>query len=229
MSASAIIFLRHGRTAYNAEGRLQGQVDIPLDEVGRWQAAMSAVELAARVRTGLREGGRIRIVSSDLMRAAATAEALGRELGASVETDERLREQAFGEWEGLTRDEIKERWPEEAAAWLSGGVRGGEGSESRTQVGDRVAEITGEVVDAARRQDAVILVSHGAAITAGITTLLGLNPEEWRGIQGLDNAYWSVMTRGLSGHSRSGRWRLAAHNHGPDVPPARWRTGPASD
>lgn len=226
MTAGTLIFLRHGRTAYNAEGRLQGQVDIPLDDIGQWQAATAAEELAGRVRAMLQPDSTVRIVSSDLMRAAATAEALGAHLDVSVEFDERLREQAFGEWEGITRDEIMERWPEEATTWLAGGARGGEGAESRVETGDRVAEIATEVAHAGRKQDIAILVSHGAAITSGITTLMGLNPEGWRGLQGLDNAYWSVLVSSSTNRTGSGGWRLAAHNHGPQVPIEQWRKGP---
>ena len=85
MTARTVVLWRHGRTAYNATARLQGQVDIPLDEVGRWQADEAAAWLEARFHPQ-------RIVSSDLGRAVATAEALAGRCGVDVELDDRLRE-----------------------------------------------------------------------------------------------------------------------------------------
>ncbi|WP_250448485.1 histidine phosphatase family protein, partial [Actinotalea sp. C106] len=132
MSAGTVLLWRHGRTAYNAEARLQGQVDIPLDEVGRWQAREAARALQVRHRPR-------RIVSSDLGRAAATGAALGELAGLEVETDPRLRERGFGAWEGLTSEEIAERWPEEHAVWRRGQDPERAGAETRARVAERMA------------------------------------------------------------------------------------------
>lgn len=83
-----LFLARHGQTAWNIQGKAQGHTDIPLDETGRAQAATLARELAS--------AGIERVISSDLLRARQTAEALGL----PVETRSDLRERAFGEWEG---------------------------------------------------------------------------------------------------------------------------------
>ena len=90
MKPRRIIFWRHGRTEWNAERRFQGQTDVPLDDLGRKQAAH-----AAQLLSGLEPDG---IVSSDLSRARETAEALAVLTGLSVVTDERLRETYAGQW-----------------------------------------------------------------------------------------------------------------------------------
>ena len=104
MSASTVLLWRHGQTDYNASGKLQGQVDIALNEIGRAQA-VAAAEVLMRVEPA-------RIVSSDLSRAHATAQTLAERVGVPVHLDERLRERGFGQWEGLTHPEIAEQWPE---------------------------------------------------------------------------------------------------------------------
>src|SRR5699024_384728 len=109
MSATTVLFWRHGQTEYNRSGRLQGQVDIPLNDAGHAQAA-AAAEILARVRPG-------RIISSDLQRARETAQKLADLTGGEVECDERFRERSFGDWEGLTHKEITASWPEQFRVW----------------------------------------------------------------------------------------------------------------
>ncbi len=99
-----VVLWRHGRTEWNVAGRVQGQTDTALDEVGVRQAAAAAARLAS-----LRP---VRILSSDLQRARHTAEELSRLTGVPVELDERLREMNFGEREGLTWKESWERFPD---------------------------------------------------------------------------------------------------------------------
>nr|BFE82113.1 hypothetical protein GCM10020093_047140 [Planobispora longispora] len=110
-----VLCLRHGQTLWNVERRFQGHTDIPLDETGLAQAARAASMLAT-LRPEL-------IVSSNLQRAAGTAQALARLTGLDVAVDEDLRERGGGEWEGLTREEIASGWPREFAAWEAPGVR----------------------------------------------------------------------------------------------------------
>src|SRR5690554_5843062 len=131
MSARTVVLWRHGRTEYNAAGRLQGQVDIALDEVGRWQAQQAAHDLAERHSP-------IRIVSSGLSRAVATAQALAEAVGVQVETDVRLRERGFGDWEGLSAEEISSRWPDEYAVWRAGHDPRRDGAETRLEVAERM-------------------------------------------------------------------------------------------
>ena len=215
MTSRTVVLLRHGRTEYNATARLQGQVDIPLDEVGEWQAEEAAQELVRRHRP-------TRIVSSDLLRAEATAQAVSRLCDVPVTVDPRLRERSFGDWEGLTAEEISDRWPEQYRVWRSGHDPQRTGAESRATVADRVAEA---VEEHSRASDgAVVVVCHGAAITLGLTALLGLDPLGWRGLVGLNNAHWAVLRSTTPGSSPA--WRLESHNIGPAVAVTEWDAVP---
>jgi len=98
LTAAQLIVLRHGRTAWNATGRFQGQADIGLDDRGRAQAEQAAEVLAELAPTA--------IYSSDLSRARQTAVPLAARCGLPVHTDERLREIHVGSWEGLTIDDL---------------------------------------------------------------------------------------------------------------------------
>ena len=217
MSVGSVIFLRHGRTAYNAVGRLQGQVDIPLDEVGLWQAQHGAEALA-------RMHAPARVVSSDLVRAWVTAEHYADAAGASVVADPRVRERGFGIWEGLTREEIAEGWPAEFEEWRRGADPHGIGVESRAAVAERVAAAVADHGADLAADDTLVVVAHGAAITLGITALLGLDPDAWRGISGLNNVHWSHLERSHSGSTTD--WRLVAHNVGAGFPLDHWNAGP---
>ncbi|MBV8256531.1 MAG: histidine phosphatase family protein [Actinobacteria bacterium] len=94
---TTLLLVRHGETDWNAEGRLQGHTDRPLNEFGRRQAARLAEELA---------GERIDAIwSSDLARARETAQIVAARLGLPVEFDTGLREKSWGNWEGLTAGE----------------------------------------------------------------------------------------------------------------------------
>lgn len=217
MTARTVVLWRHGRTAYNAARRLQGQVDIPLDEVGQWQAGLAARTMQLSRKPAL-------IVASDLSRAAATAAAFAELLDMPVESDARLRERNFGEWEGLSVAEIEDGWPEQFRAWHAGLDPQDVGAETRAAV---AARVSGAIEDHAARiepGEELLVVSHGAALTLGITALLGLDPVQWRGLGGFDNAHWSELHS--SGPGRSPRWRLVAHNRGPDVGPSEWNSGP---
>src|SRR5699024_8673968 len=115
MTAATVLLWRHGQTDYNSGGRLQGQVDIALNETGQAQAA-AAAEVLMRVQP-------VQIVSSDLSRAHDTARILGQLTGVEVRIDQRLRERSFGQWEGLTHAEIAESWPEQFVEWGAVGIQ----------------------------------------------------------------------------------------------------------
>lgn len=104
-----LFVLRHGETAWNVGLRIQGQLDLPLNARGRWQALRLGQALA---------GERLAAVySSDLQRARDTAAAVAAAAGVELCIDVGLRERAFGEFEGLTLEEIEQRWPEPARRW----------------------------------------------------------------------------------------------------------------
>ncbi|MGI8631209.1 MAG: histidine phosphatase family protein [Solirubrobacterales bacterium] len=138
---AAVVLVRHGETADNDAGRFQGWTDTPLNERGHTQAA----ELAATSRPG---GGYRHLVGSDLVRAAATADALGRRLGLAQAVDERLRESDRGRWEGLRLSDVQRDEPDAWADWRAAGsgfrFPGGESlaehqQRARAAVGDILA------------------------------------------------------------------------------------------
>src|SRR3569623_193897 len=92
-----LLLVRHGETDWNAEGRLQGHTDRPLNDHGRRQAKEVAERLAGE--------GADAIYASDLLRAKETAEIVGERRGVPVVVDADLREKNWGNWEGLTGDE----------------------------------------------------------------------------------------------------------------------------
>ena len=104
-----VFLLRHGQTDWNAERRLQGHLDMPLNALGLWQAEQLGQALAGE--------GVAAVYSSDLLRAQQTARPLAQRLGLSVVSDPALRERHFGRLEGLSYAEIDERFPEDASGW----------------------------------------------------------------------------------------------------------------
>jgi len=104
-----VIAIRHGETAWNVDTRIQGQLDIPLNDNGRWQAA--------RLARALSDEPLHAIYASDLGRAFETATVLASAVGLPVTPDAGLRERGFGVFEGLTFREIESRWPDEALRW----------------------------------------------------------------------------------------------------------------
>jgi probable phosphoglycerate mutase len=150
------------------------------------------------------------IVSSDLQRAATTADALAGLVGLTPRRDERLREIHLGSWEGLTRDEVAQRFPDEWAGWMSGDdVRRG-GGEMYAEVGARGSAA---VLDALASTDGlVIAVTHGGTARSTIGVLLDLDPRSWWRLGPHGNCRWSVLVDGGQG------WRLVEHNAGvPEV------------
>jgi probable phosphoglycerate mutase len=149
-----LLVVRHGQSTWNSEGRWQGQADPPLSALGELQARDAARHLARQVREE-RIGA---IWSSDLLRAARTAQIVAAEIGVPVRFDERLRERDAGEWQGLTRDEIEAGWPGALAA----GERPA-GFEADETLLVRVRAAVGDIADA-HGGDAVLVVSHGGVV-----------------------------------------------------------------
>ncbi|MFF5424625.1 MULTISPECIES: histidine phosphatase family protein [unclassified Streptomyces] len=195
-----IVLWRHGQTSWNLERRFQGSTDIELTETGVAQARRAARLLAAL--------GPDAIVASDLKRAAATAAELAAITGHTVAHDSALRETYAGEWQGLTHEEIVERYGEQYAAWKRGEpVRRG-GGELETEVADRAAPVVLEHADKLPDGGTLVVVSHGGTIRTTIGRLLGLEARHWESLGGLTNCCWSVLGEGARG------WRLLEHNAG---------------
>jgi broad specificity phosphatase PhoE len=208
-----LLIWRHGRTEWNATERYQGQLDSPLDDEGRRQA-----EAAARAIAAL---GPTRIVSSDLRRAADTARALADRVGLPVGLDARLREIALGGWSGLTRAEVKRRFPHEVAAWRRGeDIRRGDG-ETYLEVAERAAPLVTDLTRRSAGDGPVVLVTHGGTARALLGRLLELPPTAWWRFAPLGNCRWSTLVPAVRG------WRLAEHNAG--VPEAAGPVAQAPD
>lgn len=195
-----LIVWRHGQTSWNAAGRLQGQIDVDLDEVGVAQAAAAAPALAAAEPDA--------IVSSDLLRTRRTADALAALTGLPVHTDPRLRERNYGDWEGLTHAEMAAGWPAEFEAWRAGDPSPGAGVESQVDVGKRAAEALVAAAELAP-SGTVVAVTHGGSGRRGVGALLGWPDEVVQGLAALGNCRWVELVAGRRG------WRLAAYNVGP--------------
>ena len=143
------------------------------------------------------------IVTSDLARAAGTAEALARVTGLAPIIDSRLRERSLGHWEGLTRSEVAQRYPDEMADWLAGRDVSRRGGETRTEVGARAMAAFAEIDEV----PLAVLVTHSATAIALTSSLLGL-PQDTPVLGPLANCHWTEMRRDDSG------WRVRAHNIG---------------
>jgi probable phosphoglycerate mutase len=204
VTSRRIIFWRHGRTAWNAERRFQGQTDVPLDATGLTQAARAA-KVLARLDPA-------RICSSDLARARATADALAVLTGLHVHEDTGLRETYAGQWEGLTRAELEERFGDELQSWAAGSdIRPG-GGETRREVADRVVDSVGRGLAEVDSGQTLVVATHGGAARAAIGDLLGLPAEHWAALGVLANCAWSVLEENTSGHGPA--WRLQEYNAG---------------
>jgi probable phosphoglycerate mutase len=151
-----VLVIRHGETAWNRESRIQGHIDIPLNDQGRWQAA--------RLGQALADEPLAAIYSSDLQRAHDTALAVGEVRGVPVVTTEALRERHFGEMEGLTHDEILRRWPVEGRRWRERDPTfGPHGGETLQAFYDRCVATATRLASAHPGQT-IALVAHGGVL-----------------------------------------------------------------
>ncbi len=161
-----ILLARHGETAWNALGKLQGQTDIALNDVGRDQAR----SLAA----GFRDAGITAVWTSDLSRAHETGAIIAGILGLAAPTvDPELRERQFGVFEGLTRHECAAQHPEAWQQWLAqtGTPPGG---EPRADAAARLARALRRIAATAATGDGpALVVSHGAVMRLYLIDLLG--------------------------------------------------------
>jgi probable phosphoglycerate mutase len=161
-----LLLIRHGETAWNAEHRIQGRLDVPLSATGVWQA-----EQLAR---GLADERIDAVVASDLARAWLTAAPLAARLGLTALPHPGLRERSFGIFEGHTLDEIAARWPEHFAAWRA------RDPEWRMPDGESGTEFIGRVLPAlhevvvAHHGTTVAVVAHGGVLDVAYRAARGL-------------------------------------------------------
>jgi probable phosphoglycerate mutase len=157
------LLLRHGQTPMSVQKRYAGRTDVPLTEAGLAQAAAAAKRLAS--------AGIDAIVASPLQRTVQTAEAVAAVTGLPVATDEGFRETDFGDWDGLTFAEVRERWPSEMTAWLADPQLAPPGGESFTEVSERVTAALDRLL-AGRDGQRILIVSHVTPIKTLVAAAL---------------------------------------------------------
>jgi probable phosphoglycerate mutase len=185
-----ILAIRHGQTAWNASGRIQGHTDIALDALGHWQAQRLAEALQGEPLHA--------VYSSDLARARQTAAPLAAAAGLPVQVDTGLRERGFGSFEGLDFAQIEQRWPEQAARWRRRDADfGPPGGEVLREFRERVAAAV-ERLAAGHRGQCIALVTHGGVLDLLYreATRLALDaPRSWQ----LGNAGINRLLHGAQG------------------------------
>lgn len=177
LNATRLLAIRHGETAWNVDTRIQGHLDVALNETGLAQAARLARALAAR-------GEPIAaIYSSDLQRAWDTARALAEATGAPLVAHAGLRERHFGHLQGLTYAAIAEQRPEDAARWRGRDPHWvPEGGESLAALHARVLE-TVHALAAAHPGEQIAIVSHGGVLDSLYRAAVGIEltaPRTWK-------------------------------------------------
>ena len=195
-----LLVLRHGETTHNAAGIWQGQIDSPLSERGVGQAEAAARALAAFAP--------VRVVASDLSRAAVTGETVARVDGIPFSTDERFREIHAGAWQGLTGDEVRASYPEDMDRMLRGDDfrRGGTG-ESVADVAKRCRAGVDALLDELEPGACAVIATHGVAGRALAADLVGIDQRtSWLALGGLGNCHWAELVEGRAG------WRIQTWN-----------------
>jgi broad specificity phosphatase PhoE len=165
-----VLLARHGETDWNRESRFQGHADPPLNDLGRQQAAELADALANEELAA--------VYSSPLRRALETAEIVAARHELRAIPLEGLREVDVGSWQGLTRDEVEQRFPEQFERWLDYG-QGWDDGESYEQMGLRVITALQEL---AARHDGgqIVALTHGGPIRAALAQAAGITHAEAR-------------------------------------------------
>ena len=211
----SITLVRHGRTSYNLAGRVQGSIDIPLDDVGVWQARQTGDALR-RLYVERDPVARQLVVASDLRRANRTAHLFADPLGLEVHADPRLRERSFGDWEGMSGEELDAQWPKDFELWcrcLGGEMR--HRAESHEHAGERGVEALRDWSHRADADTDLFVFSHGALIENMLQVLfgIGLALPDFVSVTSMRNAHWARLVN--AGLDDPDRWILVDYNHGP--------------
>ncbi|WP_131105130.1 histidine phosphatase family protein [Ornithinimicrobium sufpigmenti] len=197
-----VIVWRHGETEQNAAGVYQGHLDSALSVRGREQAAQAAAALTQRSPA--------RLVSSDLARAAGTADALAEVSGLPVETDARWREIDVGQWQGMRHADVVALHPQVMDALDRGeDVRRGGDGETVADLQRRARAAFDDLVATQQEGETVVVSTHGLASRALVADVVGLSYRQaWLSLVGLRNAHWAELVEHRTG------WRLEVWNAG---------------
>jgi len=179
---------RHGETTWNLAGRYQGRMESALSALGMQQALALADAFFQRVKRG--EAAPERILSSPMLRCAATALVSADRLGVALETDERLIEIAHGTWDGRFRDDLAREDPERYRAWRADPANVTfEGGESLDDVRARWRSFA---KDLARERRGTLVVTHDAVIRCALVDLLGKSLDDFWNVR-VENAAFAVL------------------------------------
>lgn len=204
IEVTRIIAVRHGETTWNAETRMQGQLDTALSARGRWQASRAAEALGGE--------GIEAIFASDLARALDTARAIADRVGLPIGTDTGLRERHFGVFQGSTYAEIDARWPADSARWRRHEPDfGPEGGETFRAFSARAVAAVTRIAEA-KRGRTILVVTHGGVLDCLYRAASRIDlaaPRTWLlGNAAINRLLWSEQGFSLVG------WSDTAHLDG---------------
>ncbi len=170
--STTILLVRHGQTEWNRAERFRGRADIPLNATGLAQAEATARRLASRWQP-------VAIYSSPLSRAVQTAEAIARRYALEVQTHPGLLDIDYGAWQGLTPDEVAQRWPQEFHLWQRYPHRAViPGGETLAELRTRAMTTLNELV-VRHPQETVVVVGHTVINRILLLGVLGLGNERF--------------------------------------------------
>ena len=183
MNATRIIAIRHGETAWNAAHRLQGHVDVPLNDRGRAQA-----QAVARALTEDGDSAIAAVYASDLARAFETGRAIAEAAHAPIIPVRDLRERGFGDWEGRSYADLSVEFPDQAERWRKRDPQWSPpgAAENLLQFRERINRAI-QAISARHSDEQIALVAHGGVLDMlyRLATGLGIQaPRTWK----LDNA-----------------------------------------
>ncbi|HEY3268233.1 MAG TPA: histidine phosphatase family protein [Armatimonadota bacterium] len=191
-----ILIVRHGETDWNADARVQGHTDVPMNDAGRRQVATAAAALA---------GERVAAVyASDLCRAAETGAILAAPHGLTVLHDADLRERNWGSWQGRAMPEIAEQEPELYARLRAGEWVTPDGAEAYEPFQARVAGAMQRIASAHCNQT-VVVATHGGPVKAFTVWALGAPISAQSAMRTSNAAITTFLIR-------NGRWVLESYN-----------------
>jgi broad specificity phosphatase PhoE len=167
-----IILVRHGQTEWNRVERFRGRADVPLNQTGLAQAEATGKRVAAEWHPSA-------VYSSPLSRSVTTAEAIARHFNLEVQVHPGLADIDYGEWQGLSPDEARQRWPEQIDLWYNqphlARILGGETLDGLRQ---RLMKTVSELVQR-HPKDTIVAVSHTVTNRVILLAALGLGNERF--------------------------------------------------
>jgi len=210
MESTRILAIRHGETAWNVDTRIQGQLNIGLNNTGLWQAQQVGKALADEPIAA--------IYSSDLDRAFTTAESIAKSNHALISTPRQtgivqphtgLRERHFGHFEGMTWAEIEDKWPSDAHLWRSRDPHWApQSGESLVVLNERIAQCV-RAIASQHLGEQIVLVAHGGVLDVLYRLATGQDtqaPRTWHlGNAAINRLLWTPQGLSLVG------WGDVAH------------------